>query len=127
MAAAAELAFGSEVACSDGPCGILRRVVVDPGSRVITHLVVEPRHGAGAGRLVPLGLVTSADAPLQLSCGRSDFAQLDEADEKRLPVGADDAQAAVMAFPYVRPGGILFGQDHRPRPFTSDIVPVGEA
>jgi hypothetical protein len=48
--------IGAEVSCSDGACGELSRVVVDPVARTITHLVVEPAHGHAPGRLVPVGL-----------------------------------------------------------------------
>jgi len=51
MTEATEFIIGSEVACSDGVCGDLRRVVIDPVARAVTHLVVEPRHRAG-GHLV---------------------------------------------------------------------------
>ena len=43
--------------CSDGPCGAVSKVVVDPVARELTHLVVEPEHRSGLGRLVPLDLV----------------------------------------------------------------------
>ena len=49
--------IGSAAACSDGPCGAVSRVVVDPVAREVTHLVVEPEHRSGLGRLVPLDLV----------------------------------------------------------------------
>ena len=47
-------AIGAEVDCADGPWGRLDRVVVDPLTRSVTHLVVEPRHRRGLGRLVPM-------------------------------------------------------------------------
>jgi hypothetical protein len=37
-----EFITGSSVSCSDGPCGELTRVVVDPAARTVTHLVVGP-------------------------------------------------------------------------------------
>jgi hypothetical protein len=39
-----EYVIGSDVACCDGTCGQLRRGIVDPVARTLTHLVVEPRH-----------------------------------------------------------------------------------
>ena len=43
----------------DGPGGKVIRVIVEPATETMTHLVVEPRHrlGVGVGRLVPLNLV----------------------------------------------------------------------
>ena len=46
--------IGAAAACSDGPCGAVSRVVVDPVARELTHLVIEPEHRSGLGRLVPL-------------------------------------------------------------------------
>ena len=60
MSETTEFTIGSEVACSDGACGELRRVVVNPVARALTHLVVEPRFRQGAGRLVPIDHVESA-------------------------------------------------------------------
>jgi sporulation protein YlmC with PRC-barrel domain len=49
------LELGSAVRCTDAPFGELADVVIDPLSRRVTHLVVQPhRHPAGA-RLVPVG------------------------------------------------------------------------
>ena len=43
MSAPTEFTIGSEVCSSDGPCGELRRVIIDPVARTLTHLVVEPK------------------------------------------------------------------------------------
>ena len=59
MSGPTEFTIGSEVSSSDGPCGELRRVVIDPVARALTHLVVEPKHGRGKGHLVPINLVVS--------------------------------------------------------------------
>ena len=59
MSGPTEFTIGSEVSSSDGPCGELRRVVIDPVARVLTHLVVEPKHGRAKGHLVPINLVVS--------------------------------------------------------------------
>jgi sporulation protein YlmC with PRC-barrel domain len=81
--------IGSEVACSDGVCGHLRRVVVDPIARALTHLVVEPGHRRGAGHLVPIDLVTSTGKEIQLRCTKSEYDRLETADETRFLPGAD--------------------------------------
>ena len=59
MSETTEFIIGSAVSCSDGACGELRRVVVDPVARALTHLVVEPGHRRGTGRLVPVDLADS--------------------------------------------------------------------
>ena len=45
MTGPTEFTIGSEVCSSDGPCGVLVRVVIDPVARTLTHLVVEPTRG----------------------------------------------------------------------------------
>ena len=42
--AEAELRIGAEVSCSDGYCGKVTRLVVDPAARTVAHLVIEPKH-----------------------------------------------------------------------------------
>ena len=51
------LDLGTSVRCSDSPLGELADIVIDPTTRRITHLVVDPRHGIYARRLVPIALV----------------------------------------------------------------------
>jgi hypothetical protein len=36
--------IGADASCTDGPCGTVIRVVVNPVQEVVTHLVVEPPH-----------------------------------------------------------------------------------
>jgi len=81
MSSAAEFDIGSEVAGSDGVCGVLTRLVVDPVARAVTHLVVEPRHGRGNGHLVPIRYVTTAGTPIELSCTQAEFAKFERAEE----------------------------------------------
>ncbi|HEX4033130.1 MAG TPA: PRC-barrel domain-containing protein [Solirubrobacteraceae bacterium] len=128
--------IGSEVSCSDGPCGKLERVVVDPVARALTHLVVEPPHDPSGARLVPVALVTSATHPITLSVTKAEFDAL-EAAEKTEFIDPQDAAAygygsgQVLSLPY-------FGLGFGPRmDLGSDIpaagrfvfrdrVPVGE-
>jgi hypothetical protein len=49
--------IGDKVTCSDGDCGELIRVIVDPVARKLTHLVVDPQDGVNSARLVPVDLV----------------------------------------------------------------------
>ena len=52
----AEFILGSSVSGRDGPCGELTGIVVDPGPRTVTHLVVKPPQRGEAARLVPVRL-----------------------------------------------------------------------
>ncbi len=47
MAKTTPFTIGAGASCTDGACGEVTRVVVDPVARAITHLVVEPEHGHG--------------------------------------------------------------------------------
>jgi hypothetical protein len=88
MTEATEFTIGSEVVCSEGACGDLRRVVVNPVARALTHLVVEPRFQEGSGRLVPIDLVDSAAKEIRLRCTMSEFHALEEAEETHFLQGA---------------------------------------
>jgi hypothetical protein len=83
-----EFDIGSDVTCSDGPCGELTRVVVDPVAVAITHLVVEAKHRHGSGHLVPIALASLEDDVIQLRCTSSEFQALEEAGETQLLFGA---------------------------------------
>lgn len=63
MSEATEFTIGSKVSCSDGDCGELRRVVVDPLARALTHLVVEAQHRQGIGTNRLGGLVSHRHPP----------------------------------------------------------------
>jgi hypothetical protein len=88
MTEATEFTIGSEVVCSEGACGELRRVVVNPVARALTHLVVEPRFEEGTGRLVPIDLVDSAAKEIRIRCTMSEFHALEEAEETHFLQGA---------------------------------------
>lgn len=125
MAEGAPFTIGSEVVCTDGPCGLVKQVVVDPLRRALTHLVVEPAHREGLGRLVPLDLV--ADATVHLRCTVAEFDRLPLAEETDfLPGGSGDADyEAHEAFywPYYGLGG---DTADAAAVLTRDTLPPGE-
>jgi hypothetical protein len=82
--------MGSKVTCSDGVCGKLSRVVVDPIARALTHLVVEPLPRWSMGRLVPIDLIESAGEQIRLRCTQAEFEALDQADVTEFLTGADE-------------------------------------
>ena len=73
--------IGADASCTDGPCGVLARIIVDPVARAVTHLVVEPKHERKHGRLVPLSLVEAVPGGIRLRCTRAEFEELDPAEE----------------------------------------------
>ena len=127
----ATFTIGSSAACSDGPCGKVTRVVVDPVARELTHLVVEPAHRSGMARLVPLGQVTTSSDGVQLGCTLAEFDGLPHAEENDfLPGGSgyEDYEAhEAYYWPY-------FGIEGGPEPMianasaivTHDTLPPGE-
>jgi len=142
MSEATEFTIGSEVVCSDGPCGQLTRVVIDPVLRALTHLVVEAEHRQGNGRLVPVGLVESAEAAkIALRCTIAEFHALEDAEETQFLPGAagewDYQQLQMLSLPYyglgvgtglgLGIGGMHVGDaDIGPHPVIADRVPAGE-
>lgn len=144
MSETAEFTIGSEVSCSDGVCGELRRVVVDPVARALTHLVVEPKHRQGTGRLVPIDLVDSTGKEIRLRCSTAEFKALEDAEETQFVPGAGEqwgyGKGETLAWPYyglgmggMGTGGLGSGvsrgvrnMDAPPEAITRDRVPVGE-
>ena len=134
--------IGVEVSCSDGVCGELTRVVLDPVARRLTHLVVEPKHRHEVGRLVPVDLVDPAAAAIGLHCTTAVFATLPTAEESQfLPEWNEHPgyrSGQILAWPYYglrmgagtsMGGGAVMGPartDSGPLRVTHDRVPLGE-
>ncbi len=123
--------IGAAVECSDGPCGAVSRVVVDPVARELTHLVVEPEHRSGLGRLVPLDMVEAGASGVRVRSTLAEFERLPSAEETDfLPGGSGyDAYAAHEAYywPYF---GLEGGADPTlalaSAVETRDTLPPGE-
>jgi hypothetical protein len=112
-----QFAIGTRASCSDGDCGVLRRILIHPDAHTVTHLVIEPRHETQRGRLVPVELVDAADGEIRLRCTIAEFENLDPADEADLVEGAN-LGITDMPGPMGIPG---------PLPVVfEDVVPVGE-
>ena len=145
MAETTSFTIGADTSCSDGACGQLTCVVVDPVARAVTQLVVEPKHRFEPGRLVPLALVDRVDATtgeIRLSCTLADFDQLDPAEETQfLPGTPGDpgydpdqppghsgyAPDQVLWLPYYGTGmGMGAGMPYTPLAVTYDTVPLDE-
>jgi sporulation protein YlmC with PRC-barrel domain len=129
--------IGADVSCSDGACGKVTRVVVDPVARTVTHLVVEPGHWwHGPGRLVPLGLADATAGEIRLRCTLADFGNLDPAEETQFLPGTPGAPGypgydaeQVFSMPYysmgMGMGGGMAG-NYGPQTVTYDTVPLDE-
>jgi len=124
--------IGAEVTCSDGVCGEVTRVVIDPVARILTHLVVEPKHLQGQARLVPIDLVDTSAQEIRLRCDAADFDALEHAEEthfltdtgEQMGYGAEQT----LAWPYygLGPGMGDMGMAYTPPPIIDDRVPAGE-
>src|SRR5580692_12077148 len=88
MTEATQITIGAEASCSDGVCGEVTRVVVDPIAQTVTHLVVEPKHRQGLGRLVPVDLASGTPTQVRLSCTLEEFHRLDSAEETQFIPGS---------------------------------------
>lgn len=133
MAGETPVTIGTRVRCSDGACGWVSRVVVDPAALAVTHLVVEPEDRREPGRLVPLDLVHSAAGSMELRCTLAEFYQLSHGEKRQVVPGTGDyARYRPEQLPrqgrylqrQARPG---FGVSGRmPQSFTYDTVPDRE-
>jgi sporulation protein YlmC with PRC-barrel domain len=107
--AEAEFTIGAEASCSDGFCGKVTRLIVDPAARTVTHLVIERKHHGGEpGRLVPVRLVDTTTGDIRLRCTIAEFGELDPAEETDVVVNAGYRQDGSVPG-YVIDGGIGVG------------------
>ena len=118
------LGLGSVVHCTDAPFGELADVVVDPVSRRVTHLVVQPHHRRDQARLVPIERASSAeDDAVALDCSIADVEALELVFESaylrvgKFPVADPDWEIGieeVLALPLYQEmdgGGTVFDPD----------------
>ncbi len=119
--------FGTQVRCTDGGCGQLSRVVIDPATVTVTHLVAEPSDPHQLGRLVPIDLLGTTSAEISLRCTETEFFQLSHAEKTQAPRAGEQ--------PALNPGMLggrrivgRFGftvKNPRPQGFTFDVLPAG--
>jgi sporulation protein YlmC with PRC-barrel domain len=135
-----KIRFRLPVHAADGPFGEIADVVIDPITRTITHLVVEPHHRHYQARLVPIDLVDLSEERVDIrldtervralsSVADSDFVALGE----RIDLGDewDVGLQHIVAMPYS--GGAMamgaFGDSYSMAGGTTvdfDRVPKGE-
>ena len=73
-----ELRIGAQAACSDGPAGKVRQVVLDRASETVTHLVIYTTPHLGFAVLVPRSAVLSADHDqVQLRCTQAELHRME--------------------------------------------------
>ncbi|HEY7263114.1 MAG TPA: PRC-barrel domain-containing protein [Trebonia sp.] len=125
--------LGADVHCADGDCGKLKTLVIDRGDDAVTHLVVEPAHRQGLGKLVPLRLVDTGTADtakgeIRLRCTMAEFGQLDAAEATYFFQGDENYELyreGTAVWPYYAPSAdTLPGAPGTPGdPVIVDTVP----
>jgi PRC-barrel domain len=140
MAAETEFAIGARASCSDGYCGELRRLIIDPATDTVTHLVIQRGHSKEAARLVPGDLAETTDGEIRLHCTLAEFDKFDHAEERELGDKADEriGDIGVLSDGFVYDvsgdalepvGGGFVDIGHvseRRRTFVEDVIPMGE-
>jgi sporulation protein YlmC with PRC-barrel domain len=125
--------IGADASCTDGACGQVSRLIVNPVNREVTHLAVDPKHRYGPGRLVPVDLVDATTGQIRLRCTLAEFHTLRPAQETEAvpdldPTGHSHPGAQkplhlgggrVWVPPYAR-------KPEAPQQVTVDRVPSGE-
>jgi len=89
VAAEMEFTIGARASCSDGHCGEVKRLVFDPATETVTHLVIQHGHRPEAGRLVPVHLAETTDGEIRLRCTLAEFDKFDHAEEREITDAAD--------------------------------------
>jgi hypothetical protein len=100
----------------------VKQVVLDPIRGEVTHLIVEPDHRTGLGRLVPIELADPGADGVDLACTGAQFDELEVAEDVRFLPGTDgfpgyDADHSLL-LPY-------FGSNIT-EPVVIDSLPIGE-
>ena len=131
------LKLGSPVHCEGAPAGELADIVIDPTSRRVTHVVVQPRHRHYEARLVPIDRVRPDGAGIALDCSAAELEQLDPVQESaylrlgEFPVADPDWEIGVqsiLALPlYPEADGLVTSMGPDPHvTVTYDRIPKGE-
>lgn len=74
----ANIPINAQVECTDGPCGKVTQVIVNPINLKVTHVVVEDKHFPdNRTRLVPADYVTSTtQQQIKLGCAKADVVNM---------------------------------------------------
>jgi sporulation protein YlmC with PRC-barrel domain len=140
MNASTDVVIGTGVTCTDGTCGRVTRVVIDPVAQALTHLVVGPKPGTGKGHLVPVSLAEAGNGEVRLRCTIHEFEALPQAEITEFLDGAKGqwgyAQEDMLSWPYYGLGagayglgGMGMGISGAPAPavLTYDRIPQGDS
>jgi len=121
--------IGADASCTDGACGQVGRIIVNPVTRAVTHLAVHPSHRRSPGRLVPVDLVDAATGQIRLRCTLAEFQTLRPAQEAESvrgldPTGQANAPKQVNLFVWLH--AARDPKSEAPQQVWVDSVPPGE-
>ena len=91
--------IGADASCSDGACGHVSRIIVNPVAREVSHLVVDQKHRNGPARLVPVDLVDATTGQIRLRCTLAEFQALPPAQETEVVPDLDPSGPHESDFP----------------------------
>ena len=123
--------IGADASCTDGACGQVSRIIVNPVTREVTHLAVDPKHRHGPGRLVPVDLVDATTGQIRLRCPLAEFQALRPAQEAESvrdldptahPHYASDRKSGLRRYPWMYRD---LGGPETPQQVTVNYVPSG--
>jgi sporulation protein YlmC with PRC-barrel domain len=128
--------IGADASCTDGACGQVSRIIVNPADREVTHLAVDPKHQRGPGRLVPVDLVDASTGQIRLRCTLAEFRTLRPAQETEAvpdldPTGHGHPDNTPNNVNWMIAGGAVFmqprgpGKPEAPQQVTVDYIPSG--
>ncbi|HTX82308.1 MAG TPA: hypothetical protein VME44_09030 [Streptosporangiaceae bacterium] len=133
MAEREPFTIGVQANCTDGSCGHLTRVIVDPVARALTHLVIRPPLRHGLDRLVPIELAEPTSGDVRLRCTRAEFDQLDPVEETEFLPGSYGyvpyGPAEASAWPFYGLGSAAMNAEiaaEVPHAVRYDAVPLDE-
>jgi sporulation protein YlmC with PRC-barrel domain len=125
MARESQFRIGARASCTDGDCGEVSRLIIDPATDTVTHLAIKPGHRQEAARLVPMHLAEATDEGVRLHCTLAEFGKFDHAEERDLVTGE-------APFPRVGHSGRSAGPSPiwerrwRQTAVFEDVIPGGE-
>ena len=136
MAQTIPFRIGADASCTDGACGQVSRIIVNPVAWEVTHLAVDPKHRHGPGRLVPVDLVDATTGQIRLRCTLAEFQTLRPAQETESvpdldPTGHGHPDNAPNKVNWASVGGGVIrqpgarGEPEAPQQVTVDYVPSG--
>ncbi len=119
-----ELALNAQVNCTDCPMGQVTRLIINPVSQKITHIVATEKGDKGEEYLIPADLITDCnEKEVQLSLTEIEFfLQKPFIEYELVPLEEDDSvgTSGIVAWPYAT------SPDHRAGYEPVEQIPHGE-